>query len=97
MFLIELSLFQDGLEFSSPKIHTPFYNIDETCNPYAKDDRLFLETFQKHLNQPIGGVKAGAGAVHPSALLLLSLALCATRYFSQLSQWYICHGKWVNT
>ncbi len=46
-------LFQDGLEFSSPKISAPFYSIDETCNPYAKDDKLFLETFQRHLNQPL--------------------------------------------
>ena len=40
--------FQDGMEFSPPRIHSPYYNIDDTCNPYAKDEKLFLETFQKH-------------------------------------------------
>ena len=44
--------FQDSLEFSSPRIHSPYYHIDDTCNPYAKDEKLFLETFQKHYNYP---------------------------------------------
>ena len=55
-------LFQDGLEFSSPKISAPFYSIDETCNPYAKDDKLFLETFQRHLNQPLSADSNNADA-----------------------------------
>lgn len=63
--LPDCDLFQDGLEFSSPRIHTPFYNIDETCNPYAKDDKLFLETFQRHFNQPL----EGGTSVRSSALL----------------------------
>ena len=40
------------MEFSPPRIHSPYYHIDDTCNPYAKDDKLFLETFQKHYNYP---------------------------------------------
>ena len=44
--------FQDGMEFSPPRIHSPYYNIDDTCNPYAKDEKLFLETFQKHFKHP---------------------------------------------
>ena len=48
----------DGLEFSPLSIHSPYYHIDDTCNPYAKDEKLFLETFQncieveKHYNFP---------------------------------------------
>ncbi|XP_023339731.1 DBH-like monooxygenase protein 1 [Eurytemora carolleeae] len=69
----------DGLEFSSPKIHTPFYHIDETCNPYAKDDKLFLETFQKHLNQPLDGstVRSRALAAAPTVALLFIVSLLA--------------------
>ena len=44
--------FQDGMEFSPPRINSPYYNIDDTCNPYAKDEKLFLETFQKHFKHP---------------------------------------------
>ena len=44
--------FQDGMEFSPPRIHSPYFNIDDTCNPYAKDEKLFLETFQKHFKHP---------------------------------------------
>ena len=44
--------FKDSLEFSPPRIHSPYYHIDDTCNPYAKDEKLFLETFQKHYNYP---------------------------------------------
>ena len=40
------------MEFSPPRIHSPYYNIDDTCNPYAKDEKLFLETFQKHFKHP---------------------------------------------
>ena len=67
------------MEFSSPKIHTPFYNIDETCNPYAKDDKLFLETFQKHLNQPLDGstVRSRALAAAPTGALLFIVSLLA--------------------
>ena len=62
IFIIFFFLFQDGLEFSSPKISAPFYSIDETCNPYAKDDKLFLETFQRHLNQPLSADSNNADA-----------------------------------
>jgi hypothetical protein len=41
------------VEFQSPKIHTPFYNIEDNCNPYARDDKLFLETLQRHFNLPL--------------------------------------------
>ena len=40
------------MEFSPPRIHSPYFNIDDTCNPYAKDEKLFLETFQKHFKHP---------------------------------------------
>ena len=36
----------DGLEFSPLSIHSPYYHIDDTSNPYAKDEKLFLKTFQ---------------------------------------------------
>ena len=53
---------QDGLEFSPPRIHSPYYHIDDTCNPYAKDEKLFLETFQKHYNYPQKAEKIDSGA-----------------------------------
>jgi len=52
----------DGLEFSPPRIHSPYYHIDDTCNPYAKDEKLFLETFQKHYNYPQKAEKIDSGA-----------------------------------
>ena len=35
---------QDSLEFSPPWIHSHYYHITDTCNPYAKDEMLLLET-----------------------------------------------------
>ena len=43
-------------------IHSPYYHIDDTCNPYAKDEKLFLETFQKHYNYPQKSEKIDSGA-----------------------------------
>ena len=59
---LTIVLFQDGLEFSPPRIHSPYYDIDDTCNPYAKDEKLFLETFKKHYNYPQRAEKNYSGA-----------------------------------
>ena len=65
--------FQDGMEFSPPRIHSPYYNIDDTCNPYAKDEKLFLETFQKHFKHP---QEAGARSEASKPLPQLDRLLC---------------------
>ena len=76
--------FQDGLEFSPPRIHSPYYHIDDTCNPYAKDDKLFLETFQKHYNYPSSS-RAGATGSAPAppmsqmSVLLTSVIIVCCR------------------
>ena len=73
-----LLLFQDGLEFSPPRIHSPYYNIDDTCNPYAKDEKLFLETFQKHYNYPQKDQQVHSGAEKAGrtfAVLFVSLVV----------------------
>ena len=73
-----ISVSQDGQEFSSPKIHTPFYKIDDSCNPYARDDKLFLETFQKHFRQEVTeGARARSSAIviWPAAAAWLLLLL----------------------
>ena len=62
---------QDGLEFSSPRIHSPYYNIDDSCNPYAKDEKLFLETFQRHYNYPHKAAPAGATRTVTAVIILL--------------------------
>ncbi len=59
--------FKDGLEFSSPKIHTPYYKIDDSCNPYARDDKLFLETFQKHFRQEVTEGSRARSSTAPTA------------------------------
>ena len=61
IFYLTITLLQDGLEFSPPSIHSPYYHIDDTCNPYAKDEKLFLETFQKHYNYPQKAEKIDSG------------------------------------
>ena len=67
---------QDGMEFSPPRIHSPYYNIDDTCNPYAKDEKLFLETFQKHFKHPQeGSARSGGAAERPLLLPLVTLLL----------------------
>lgn len=65
----------DGMEFSPPRIHSPFYNIDDTCNPYAKDEKLFLETFQKHFKHPQDAARSGAGRLLPFLSLVTLLLL----------------------
>ena len=69
--------FQDSLEFSPPRIHSPYYHIDDTCNPYAKDEKLFLETFQKHYNYPQKSEKidSGAESVQRRTFVLLFVSL----------------------
>ena len=71
--------FKDSLEFSPPRIHSPYYHIDDTCNPYAKDEKLFLETFQKHYNYPQKSEKIDSGAESVGrrtfVLLFVSLVL----------------------
>jgi len=66
----------DGMEFSPPRIHSPYYNIDDTCNPYAKDEKLFLETFQKHFKHPQeGSARSGGAEERPLLLPLVTLLL----------------------
>ena len=69
-------MFQEGMEFSPPRIHSPYYHIDDTCNPYAKDDKLFLETIQKHFKQPPSpSSSSSADTRMPPGLLLASVSL----------------------
>ena len=60
-------------------IHSHYYHIDDTCNPYAKDEKLFLETFQKHYNYPQKSEKIDSGAESVGrrtfVLLFVSLVL----------------------
>ena len=72
---LNISLFQDGLEFSPPRIHSPYYHIDDTCNPYAKDEKLFLETFQKHYNYPQKSEKINSGACVRRTFVLLLFSM----------------------
>ena len=69
--------FQDGMEFSPPRIHSPYYNIDDTCNPYAKDEKLFLETFQKHFKHPqeAGARSKASSSQHEGLFWLLFVSL----------------------
>ena len=68
-------VFQEGMEFSPPRIHSPYYHIDDTCNPYAKDEKLFLETFQKHFKQPAAPRSSSVQRVSSSLLMALGCLL----------------------
>ena len=65
------------MEFSPPRIHSPYYNIDDTCNPYAKDEKLFLETFQKHFKHPqeAGARSKASSSQHKGLFWLLFVSL----------------------
>ena len=93
--------FQDSLEFSPPRIHSPYYHIDDTCNPYAKDEKLFLETFQKHYNyrQKSEKIDSGAEGFRGELLCFYLSAWCwwwGPIYFSQrISNFVVKIFLWI--
>ena len=67
-----LFCFQDGVEFSTPRIHNPIYEIADGC--FSGND-VYDFNNNNRLNQPLFSNKAAPAHDHYSSLLIALLGL----------------------